>query len=626
MLDLTGKTIGKYELTARLGQGGMATVYKAHQPTLDRNVALKVMHPGMGEDEGFLARFKREAAAVARLRHPNIVQVYDFDVDGDNYFMVMEFVEGTSLKRELSRRNQENDPFSLAEIVAIFDDVAQAVEYAHNQGMIHRDLKPGNIMLNKQGRAFLTDFGIARLMGASQMTMTGAVFGTPAYMSPEQGQGLPSDERSDIYALGVILYKMLTGKVPFEADTPMGVIMKHLSDPLPPPGQINQTIPKAVEAVVLKALSKAPEDRYQTAATMATALQEAVATTQANPDIPTFAPKATPELPTDNNQDDTSAVPVTPISPRQPGGTTADSPWEPPAEWAPTIAGEARRPKRQPKPLAEPPAPPPTTGPNWNKILFGAVLILLLCIATYMFVVVNLFGNTTSAGYSAAVVLPTATDRATAAIATTAPATNPAAATATLTAVPLATATFTTTPTPSQTPTATTTPVLLENCEFKPDSLFMPLWNQQKDEIGCPTANKVIIPTLAEELFEGGHMFWRSDTDQVYLVYDRRRSNGIELFEGEWETVAPDLKWDGSNPDGVGLNPPAGLVEPKRGFGWLWRNHLDAEDGRFGWAIDREYGFDNLGQAQLFERGLIFKGSSPKLYLLLADGNFIARP
>ena len=120
-------------------------------------------------------------------------------------------------------------------------------------------------------------------------------------------------------------------------------------------------------------------------------------------------------------------------------------------------------------------------------------------------------------------------------------------------------------------------------------------------------------------------MFWRSDTDQVYLIYDRRRSDGTELFDGDWELVSDDLKWDGSNPNGVGLNPPRGLVEPKRGFGWLWRNYLGAEDGRFGWAIDREYGFDNLGQAQEFERGIIFGGSSPKLYILLFDGPFVAR-
>ncbi|MEM7029158.1 MAG: protein kinase [Chloroflexota bacterium] len=622
MIDLTGSTIGKYELTERLGKGGMATVYKAHQPTLDRDVALKVLHPGMDEDAGFVARFKREAAAIARLRHPNIVQVYDFDIDSDVYYMVMEFIEGTSLKHELRQPADERQPFDLDEITRIFGDLASAVNYAHTQDMIHRDLKPGNVMLDKSGRAVLTDFGIARLLGASQMTMTGAVFGTPAYMSPEQGRGEPTDTRSDIYALGVILYEMATGKVPFEADTPMNVILKHISQPLPSPSEVNIAVPKQVEAVIQKALSKSPDDRYQRAAEMAGALSDAV--TEAKQAVETIELEPEVEQPTI-----AQAVVAETGQTDQQSSTTEKPDWEPPAEWAPTIPAPVRADK-QPKPLSEE-APLPSTQAAkskesmWNMILFGAVIVLILCIAGYALVVVNLFGQDDDPDANAVSIIPSATqtpettDEGSDVDAGTETAI-PATETATNTATP------TLTPTPTDTPTPTATPVLLANCSIKPDGRFLSFWDTQKDALGCPTDRHVTIPTMAEELFEGGHMFWRSDSDQVYLVYDRRRSNGVELFEGDWALVRSDLKWDGSDPDGVGLNPPPGLVEPKRGFGWLWRNYLDAEEGRFGWALDREYGFDNLGQSQAFERGIIFKGSSPKLYILLFSEEFFARP
>ena len=234
MINLTGQTIRKYQLEILLGQGGMASVYKAYQANLERYVALKILHPNLVTDEGFITRFQREAAAIARLRHPNIVQVYDFDVADGLYYMVMEFIDGLTLKAELQRRNQTQQPFSLNETERIFGDLTAAVDYAHGQQMIHRDLKPANVMLNRHGRAVLSDFGIARLINATQMTVTGAVFGTPAYMSPEQGRGERGDTRSDIYALGVVLYEMVTGVVPFEGDTPMSVIMQHINAPLPP--------------------------------------------------------------------------------------------------------------------------------------------------------------------------------------------------------------------------------------------------------------------------------------------------------------------------------------------------------------------------------------------------------
>ncbi len=276
MPDLIGKTVGKYRIVARLGRGGMAEVYKAYQPGLDRYVALKILHSYLADDADFIGRFEREARAVANLRHPNIVQVFDFDVQDDLYYMAMEFVDGPTLKAELHERSRKGQIFSVEESARIMIALCDAIDYAHRHGMVHRDLKPANFMLTKEGRVLVLDFGIAKIVGATQYTVTGAVAGTPAYMSPEQGQGHRGDVRSDIYSLGVVLYEMITGRVPFDADTPFAIIMKHISDPLPLPRSINPDLPEAVESVILKALAKNPDDRFQSALDLANALRAAV--------------------------------------------------------------------------------------------------------------------------------------------------------------------------------------------------------------------------------------------------------------------------------------------------------------------------------------------------------------
>jgi tRNA A-37 threonylcarbamoyl transferase component Bud32 len=278
MADMTGKTLGNYRLVERIGRGGMATVYKAYQPALERYVAVKVMHEQLAaEDAQFLKRFQREAKAIATLRHPNIVQVFDFGVEDDISYMVMEYLEGANLKDELQALAERGETMPLGEVQRIFRAIAGAVEHAHSQGMTHRDLKPANVMLTTKGDVVLTDFGIARIVGGTHYTATGAIIGTPAYMSPEQGQGQAGDERSDVYALGVILYELVTGRVPFDADTPLAVIFKHISDPLPLPRHLNSALPEGVEKVILKALAKNPGDRYQRASDMANALADALA-------------------------------------------------------------------------------------------------------------------------------------------------------------------------------------------------------------------------------------------------------------------------------------------------------------------------------------------------------------
>ncbi len=276
MANLVGSTLGKYRLVAKLGRGGMAQVYKAYQPGMNRYVAIKVIHSAMADDPKFIGRFEREALAVGQLRHPNIVQAFDFDCEGDTYYMALEFIDGPTLKEEMEARCALNRPFSLKEVARIFIALCSAIDYAHARGMVHRDLKPANVMINEQGQIVLTDFGITRIAGATQYTQTGALSGTPTYMSPEQGQGQHGDARSDIYSLGIMLYEMVTGVVPYDADTPLAVILKHVNAPLPLPCKIAPQTPAAVEQVILKALSKKPADRYQRAGDMAAALRQAV--------------------------------------------------------------------------------------------------------------------------------------------------------------------------------------------------------------------------------------------------------------------------------------------------------------------------------------------------------------
>ena len=274
-LSLEGQSLGKYRILEPLGRGGMAQVFKAYHPGLDRYVAVKILRSDLVEEEEFLARFRREARAVAALRHPNIVQIFDFDVHNDLYYMVMELLEGDTLKAYLNSLRVQGERLPLGETVRIFNDVLAGLAYAHCEGIIHRDLKPANILLTKRGQAVLTDFGIAQIVGGTEYTMSGALMGTLSYMAPEQGLEGHTDVRSDIYSLGIAYYEALTGTVPFDADTPLAILMKHINDPLPLPRRLDPSIPESFERVALKALAKRPDDRFQSADEMAATLSAA---------------------------------------------------------------------------------------------------------------------------------------------------------------------------------------------------------------------------------------------------------------------------------------------------------------------------------------------------------------
>jgi eukaryotic-like serine/threonine-protein kinase len=300
-LDTGKRYLGKYELREPLARGGQGEVWKAFDPLLQRYVAIKQLHADLQSDPDFIINFEREARFIASLHHPNIVQIHDFQtiqVPGSNStdvinhvrteinhaptiaYMVMDFIEGPTLAHYIHNTSRKRLFPEATDIIYIFTAVSLAIDYAHDRGMIHRDIKPANIMLDKRtpttrslGQPVLTDFGIAKLQGSfGEKTR---IVGTPSYISPEQAQGLSGDKRSDLYSLGIILYEMTTGVLPFRGDNHFSIMMQHVTDPPPLPASINPAISPALSEVILKSIAKDPDDRFQSATTMTIALAEA---------------------------------------------------------------------------------------------------------------------------------------------------------------------------------------------------------------------------------------------------------------------------------------------------------------------------------------------------------------
>jgi tRNA A-37 threonylcarbamoyl transferase component Bud32 len=270
---MTEQKIGRYEIKSELGRGGMATVYKAYDPRFEREVALKVLPREMLHDDQFRVRFEREAKTIAALEHQAIVPVYDVgEEDGQPYF-VMRYMTGGDLGNIIAK-----GPMSLAAATKIIERLASALDDAHLKGIVHRDLKPGNILFDRSGEPYISDFGIAKITQSQTTTVTGgAIIGTPAYMSPEQAQGEKIDGRSDVYALGVILYEMLSGTQPYQATTPMAIVVKHITDPIPHILDANPALPAAIEAVIEKAMAKNPDERFSSAGELYAALNAVAA-------------------------------------------------------------------------------------------------------------------------------------------------------------------------------------------------------------------------------------------------------------------------------------------------------------------------------------------------------------
>jgi serine/threonine protein kinase len=271
MENLTGRQLGPYQVVAPLGEGGMASVYRAYQPSMEREVAIKILPRQYSQSPEYLARFKQEARLLARLQHPHVLPVFDFGESDGYTYITMPLVAGGTLKDLMTSK-----PMPIERAATIVSQVGDALDYAHASGLVHRDIKPSNVLIDERGNALLMDFGIARMVEATtRLTQVGGVVGTPIYMSPEQSAGKSIDTRSDIYSLGIVLFELLTGHVPYNAETPLAVMFKHVNDPLPMPRSLNAALSDALEKVLLKALAKQPGDRFQTMSEFVSALRHA---------------------------------------------------------------------------------------------------------------------------------------------------------------------------------------------------------------------------------------------------------------------------------------------------------------------------------------------------------------
>lgn len=371
MASLEGHMLGQYKVIAQMGSGGMATVYQAYHPRLDRTVAIKMLHEAFQEDKNFLARFEREAQIVARLEHPHIVPVFDFDEYNGRPYLVMKYIEGHTLKAEI-----ESHSLTMDEILRLLPPIASALDYAHRQGVLHRDVKPSNIILDNDGVPYVTDFGLARMAQLGDSTLShDALLGTPHYISPEQAMGNSDlDSRTDLYSFGIVLYELVVGRVPFSADTPFAIIHDQIYRPLPKPSTINPEISPAVDAVLEKALAKNPAERYATATALVDAFRSAA--TQSglntlNPDRSSVASQSLAKVRSEQNRlspsasfplDDEDEAPSIP-APR------AAEPEEDSPEWWGRGMNNSQPPRRPS--FQTPPTPPgfqtPPTPPEYRE-------------------------------------------------------------------------------------------------------------------------------------------------------------------------------------------------------------------------------------------------------------------
>jgi len=599
-MSMIGRTIGAYQIVGELGRGGMAVVYKAYQPSLNRYVALKVLPDHYQHDPEFVARFQQEAQAAAKLSHPNIVVIYDVGEAAGVHYIAMEYLEGGSLQDRLAQAAAQGWAYNPQEALSVIEQVGSALDYAHSRGVIHRDIKPANILFDADGRPRVTDFGIARAGDLTRLTRAGVLLGTPEYMSPEQAQGGEVDDRADLYALGVMAYEMLTGRVPFQSNTPHAILHSVVYESPPPARQVNPGLSPAVENVLAQALAKQPDARFQRGAALASALKAAL-----SGQTPAWAQVGPPPV-----QAATFAVPQ---------GRAAGSTPPGQAVTPPPVYG-----------YSTPTPPPQRRSMTWLWLLGGAIVL----VATLLVALLVLRGGSKEepvAGVTETVTVaiaeptlttaPVATEATVADTDTPLPGvtpsdtpqpsdtpkpsdtpqpsdtptgTPPPSDTPTATNTPTATPTLTPTPTPTVTPTPT--------CAIAVDGELAPVWD--RGALGCPTGN-ANITWSAWEPFQRGYMWWRQDND---LAYAFNWQGGSDPTRGTWITGGVAWTWDQSFPNGRGLTPPAGLLEPIRGFGFVWYNFLGRETGSLGWATDIERGI--CSKVQEFQQGTIWHSST----------------
>jgi serine/threonine protein kinase len=573
MDDMIGKQLGNYQIVGELGRGGMAVVYRAFQPSLNRYVAIKVLPPHLGFDKEFVERFQREALASAQLRHPNIVVIHDVGHQQGIYFIVMELLEGRTLKQIV----EEEGALPVERAKRILEQVAAALDYAHQRGFVHRDVKPANIFVGKDDHTTLTDFGIAKAASeAQQLTRTGMLMGTPEYMSPEQAEGERVDYRTDLYALGVVLYQMLVGQVPFRGTTPHAILHAVIYEPPAPLRQLRRDLAPAIETVVLKAIDKRPEQRFQSGEELAEAFAKA--------SISQVQPLVVPPHPAPSE----------------------------PARGKPAARGGPEKPAESRKTLV------------WIVAAMAVLLCALVAVLAIMILddggsAETPLPSTTAVSFNTQTATP---DGMGSSLTETAAAATQASATAETVTAEAATDTPeppidtpepptdtpeppTNTPSPSPSPTATRTPTATPTpCAFPPEGLFVGLWQTYRDDLGCPLTKNPKLIQDAEQPFDNGHMFWRQDNDHAYVVYEKGGKSGTyKAYTGMWSEGDPEYACVAS--------PPPGKIQPKRGFGVVWCD-LGGASAAIGWGLREEAGFgpgygDPL--VQQFQRGFIFRDS-----------------
>jgi serine/threonine protein kinase len=630
---MIGQTLGQYRIVEQIGKGGMATVFKAYQPGLDRYVAIKVLPAYYAHEEGFSERFVREARAIARLDHPNILPVYDFGQANGLSYIAMKYVAAGTLKDRLGQ------PLPPEQALGLLKQIAAALEHAHDLGILHRDVKPGNILIDEKGWIYLSDFGLAKMVeGSVQLTGSGVGVGTPAYMSPEQGQGLPVDERTDVYSLGVVLYEMLTGRVPYEAETPMAVVVKHITSPLPLPRVINPAISEAVQRVILKALAKEPDDRFARTSELVNALEAAIS--QVSPEE-VVAPAPVPEVPGPTLRVPSAPTPPTPAAPAPPYRASAPSK----KDGLPVLAIAAA---------------------GGLVIIVGIVLVVALMLLLGRN---RASGDQTDFGGSRlstayAVVSPTGpalamapepsstpVPKALAEVEAPTPTSTPiptdtpapiVAANPTEMPSPSSTLVLTDTPTPSSTPvptdtpTPTATPVPPDtptltatrptdpDTGYRPDPVFDAMWEQLGgggSPLGYPTGPAVTDRNYAKQYFERGFMYWwQAPTPPepiwVVVIPDPAADKGTTWmrYDNAWDSDIPLFP-----PDCPQAKEPLG---PMAGFGITWCDRAGVKE-QIGAPREREFGSGDVyprGAVQFFQHGVMFENSADRQIWVLVDG------
>ena len=623
MESLVGRSLGRYEIRLLLGEGGMGAVFKAFDATLQRDVAIKVMHPHLARQPDFHERFLLEARTAARLDHPGVVPVHDFGQDGPYLFIVMKFIPGDDLHQLLKDLHAAGSWVLPSEAVQIVRQISLALDYVHRQGVLHRDIKPGNIMLEPEPTAglpyhpILTDLGLAKLLEGQPITRDGASLGTPAYMSPEQALGRPTDARSDVYSLGVLLYELAVGQLPFPARTITEAIRYHTKEPPPPPRSLNPQLPEPLEDVILKALEKNPDQRFPTAAMLAQALEG----------ISTGAEAAVVSGP---RESEVSLVTQYQKSLAKPQPEERATSLYPSTLFCPSCGARNRAgdrfcagcgatlPLPEEIPASAPPSPPPPQTrppgrrrPGWVWAMVGAVGVALVA-GLVLLVGPMLWGGsggtpserptgtvrqaeTTEPASTPTYPLPTTPTAVIPEIPpTTAPAPLPTSGPTAVPTVPSAT------PIPTTPPTPTCPPV---------SGPFSTVWQAQQDALGCAT-DDAANQQLAKEQMERGLMIWRSGDDTILVLYD----------SGDWARY-PDI-WNEGDPEYYcpEIAPSECPPTPRRGFGKIWCTYANVRDG-LGWATEYEDEF--YGPVQSFQRGFLLRNDeSGEIYMFLSSGSW----